>query len=138
MVFTVAPNGGTYTVSSPSSATATIADNDAPAITVTGTNGAEGGVGVTISFTRTGPTTLGLAGVMTSRIGTWTADLGAAIPTGGTYNSVTGEVTFNPGVATVVFTFPVVNDSDVEGTETFGFNVLAGAATCSGRRRRST
>ena len=23
--------------------------------------------------------------------------------------------------------FPVVNDSDVEGTETFGFNVLAGA-----------
>ena len=27
----------------------------------------------------------------------------------------------------MVFTFPVVNDSDVEGTETFGFNVLAGA-----------
>ena len=127
IIFTVAPGTG-YTPGTASSATATIVDNDAavpPAVTVSGSGGVEGGASVTITFTRTGSTASTLS-INTSRIGTWTDDLFAPAVTGGTYSVGTGVLTFNAGVSTVVLTFPVVNDNLVEGTETFGYNVLAG------------
>ena len=126
--------GGTgYLLGTPGNATATIVDNDSvplPSVTVAGSNGAEGGSPVTITFTRTGSTAAGLT-VKTSRIGTLTlagspgADLAPHSVTGGTYDASTGWVTFNIGVSTVVVTFGVVDDSIVEAAETLGFNVLS-------------
>ena len=47
--------------------------------------------------------------------------------TGGTWNAGAQSVTFNAGVSTVVLTFAVVNDTLVEGTETFGIALTAGS-----------
>ncbi len=134
LVFTIDPNVGVYAIGSPASATATIVDNDAatPQVTVTATGGAEGGAPVTVTFNRTGSTAAGLT-VNTQRIGTWSSDLSTAPSvTGGTWNNSTGVLTFNAGSPTVVLTFAVVDDALVEGTETFGINVLAGTGYVPG------
>jgi hypothetical protein len=125
LVFNVAA-GGTYAVGSPSSATGTIVDNDfaLPAVTITATNGVEGGAAVSVSVSRTG-STAGTLTVSTTQTGTWATDMGAPVVTGGTY--VGGNVTFNAGVTTVVMTFAVVDDSLIEGTETFGIAITAGS-----------
>ena len=99
LVFTVVA-GASYAVGSPASATGTIVDNDfaLPAISVTATNGVEGGAAVTISISRTGSTASTLT-VSTTRTGTWADDL-ALVPavTGGTWNGGAQTVTFNAGV----------------------------------------
>ena len=74
LVFNVVAGTG-YTVGSPSSATGTIVDNDfaTPGVTITATNGVEGGAAVIVSVSRTGSTASTLT-VDATRSGTWSAD----------------------------------------------------------------
>jgi hypothetical protein len=125
-------SGGGYAIDSPATATATIADDDAPpvlpTVTVTAVSGGEGDGSVVVTFARTGSTS-GALTIDVTRSGTATPagdpdpDLAVPPATGGTWKSALGEIAFDAGSSTVVLTFDVVDDGLSEGDESLTFTV---------------
>jgi hypothetical protein len=120
----------------------TITNDDAPqtpSVSVTSTNGAEGGAAVVITFSRTGTISSALT-VNATRGGTSSAADVTATPTvvGGTWNSSNNTVTFNANSSTVTITFAVVDDASVEGTETLIFTLSAGTGYTVGSPASTT
>ena len=100
-----------YSVGTPAAATVTIADNDAPAVTVVATDATAGEAGPdagTFTITRTGATTLPLA---------------VQYGVGGTassadYAALTGTVTIPAGQLSATVTVTPVDDGNIEADET--------------------
>ena len=96
-----------------------------PTVTVTATNGAEGGGSIVVTFTRTGATTSPLTVTVAKGGTSVAADVNAPTVSGGTFNGST--VTFGAGSSTVTLMYSVVDDALVEGAETLTMTINAGA-----------
>ena len=84
----------------------------------------EAGGPATITLTRTGD--LGLAAGITYATGGGTATAGLD------YTSTTGTLAFAPGVASLAFTVPILDDRLIEGNETIGLTLSAPTGAGSG------
>ncbi len=108
-------------------------DDIAPAstITITATNGAEGGAPVVITLNRTGSIT-GVLTVNVAESGAMSDLTATPTVTGGTWNATANTVTFNTGSSTVTITFAVVDDATVEAVESVTFTLATGAGYAVG------
>ena len=116
---TLTPNGP-GAVASPSTATLTIKDNDAPGTFQFGAamySATESGLAPQVMVTRTGGTGGTVVVGWTATGGTAT---GGALPTtpGADYAPTSGLLTFGPGVASLKVPLTVVNDTRAEDSET--------------------
>jgi hypothetical protein len=118
----------------------TINDDDVaatvPTVTVTATNGAEGGSPVVFTLTRTGSTSGTLAVSVITGGTTAAGDVGTPVITGGTWSG--SVVTFAAGSSTITITYPVVDDSLVEPTETLTLTLASGSGYTVGSPSTAT
>src|SRR5262249_35698515 len=106
--------GSNYTVGSPASASATIADNESPpAISIADATVTEGDKNATLAI----PVTLSVASSTTVTV-TATTNPGTALAPGD-FVQTTTTLTFAPGVTQVLFNVTIVGDKVAEPTETF-------------------
>ena len=139
VVLTVGSGTG-YTVGAPASATASIADDDTPGVTVaaTDTNGAEQGHDpIVFTITRTGntsvSTTVNLAwGGMATLASDYTLSA-----SGGTLNG-SSTITLGVGVSSATITVTPVDDSIYEGTETVILTLASGTNYTVGQPSSAT
>jgi M6 family metalloprotease-like protein len=107
------PTGGA-TLGSPSSSTVTITDDD-PAPTVefsaASSSGSEATTPASIGVTLSAPSG------QTATVNYAMADVTATA--GSDYTATSGTLTFNPGVTSQTISVPIINDTAVEGDETF-------------------
>jgi ribosomal protein L35AE/L33A len=106
------PTGGA-TLGSPTSATLTITDNDAPGtlqFSAATYNVSEAGPTATITVTRTGGSAGGVTAQYATSDGTATA--------GSDYTASSGNLSFGAGATSQTFTVPITNDTAAEGAET--------------------
>jgi hypothetical protein len=107
------PQGGA-TLGTPNPATLTITDNDVAGTVQLGAAAytvAEGAGNVTVTVTRTGGAASGVTVDYATANGSATA--------GADYGTRSGTLTFNAGVTSLPIVIPIVQDSAVEGSETF-------------------
>jgi ribosomal protein L35AE/L33A len=93
----------------------TITNDDTPSLSISDAVAAEGGAGAVFQVTLTA----GATQTVTVRFAT--ADGTAVAP--GDYTANTGTLTFNPGTTQQAITVAIVNDTDVEPSETFTVNL---------------
>ena len=107
------PTGGA-TLGSPSTGTVTIVDNDATPTVQFSTTASSGGEATTpASIT----VTLSASSGQTVTVNYATSNGTAAA--GSDYTATSGTLTFAPGVMSRIITVPIMNDTAVEGSETF-------------------
>ncbi len=132
VILTLSPNAA-YTVGSPSSATVTIADNDAalPTVTVAATdaNAAEPSNPGVFTITRTGSTTGSL---------TVNYAVGGGATSGSDYAALGTSVTIPAGSASVTKTVSPVDDASVESNETVTLTLSSNAAYAIGSPSAAT
>ena len=123
------PTPAGTSLGSPSSATVTITDNDAPGVLqfATGSMTVAEGAPATVMVTRAG----GTAGMVTVRYGTSDGDGSAAAVAGRSYTATTGVLTFPSGVTSRAITVPTKVDSSLSGSRKFTVTLsdVGGGAT---------
>jgi hypothetical protein len=121
--------GTGYALGSPTSATGSIADNDAASLSVsdyTVTEGNTGTTAISIAITLSAPMTTSVTFSITTMGGTALA--------GNDYQTKTSTLTIKAGVTAVVFQVAIVNDNVAEPAETFTVTItsVSGAPVAKG------
>ena len=123
VILTLQENPATYLVGTPNTATVSIADDDAPVVTIVATDAtaAEPGTDTgTFTITRSGPTTFSLT-VFLTRGGTATFGLD--------YQSIANNVTIPAGQSSVAVTITPIDDQPIEDVETVILTLQENPAT---------
>jgi hypothetical protein len=123
------PTPAGTSLGSPSSATVTITDTDAPGVLqfATGSMTVVEGAPATVMVTRAG----GTAGMVTVHYGTSDGDGSASAVAGRSYTATTGVLTFPSGVTSRAITVPTKVDSSLSGPRKFTVTLsdVGGGAT---------
>ena len=136
VVLNLVANNSAYSLSTNTSATVTIADNDLPTITVVAndSSAAEAVSGQIqnpgqFTFSRTGNT----ANALTVNFG-----LGGTAISGSDYSALATSVTFAVGASTAVVNINVIDDAVVEGSESVFLEIIANSAYALGAARSAS